>query len=68
MARDGTQAVLVSAKGTTKSGSNQGAMSPLSVFYLNTEGVCQSCQKNLEKVSSSFGGSQIGLLFSKGPC
>lgn len=53
VAMDCTQAVLVSAKARTKSGSNQGAISPSPVLYLypvNTEGICESCQKTLRKV------------------
>lgn len=45
---DCTAAVLGSAKARAKSGSNQGAISPFSVFYLypvNTEGICKIARK-----------------------
>lgn len=49
--RDCTQAVLVSAKARTKSGSNQGTMSPFSLLFVPSEywGHLQIRQKTLRK-------------------
>lgn len=61
---DSIQAVQVYAKTRAKSVSNQGAISPSAVFYVypvKTEGICEPCLKDLEKVSSSFESSQIAL-------
>lgn len=65
---DAIQAVQVYAKARAKSVSNQGAISPSSVFYaypVKTEGICEPCLEDLEKVSSSFESSQIALSSTK---
>lgn len=65
---DVIQAVQVYAKARAKSVSNQGAISPSSVFYVypvKTEGICEPCLEDLEKVSSSFESSQIALPSTK---